>query len=159
MQVGSLGWEDPLEEEMATYLAEYKNTPVFLPEQSYGQRSLVDHSPRGCEESDRTNWALTVKLVTPMAGKPRYLFLSFPSPSSILSWCSSIFSLLFSLASLVLVPWSWSWVHALRFLPILEENGFVGWRWEPNLINNLQDPSAVNNSIISEGHSSNSHSF
>lgn len=121
--------------------------------------SVIKEPAWGCEESDKTNWALTVKLVTPMAGKPRYLFLSLPSPSSILSRCSSIFSLLFSLASLVLVPCCWRWVHALRFLPILEENGFVGWRWEPDLINNLQDPSAVNNSIISEGHSSNSHSF
>ena len=33
-QVRSLGWEGPLEEEMAT-------TPVFLPGESRGQRSLV----------------------------------------------------------------------------------------------------------------------
>ena len=30
MQVGSLGWKDPLEEDMAT-------TPVFLPGESHGQ--------------------------------------------------------------------------------------------------------------------------
>ena len=38
MRVRSLGWEDPLEEEMAP-------TPVFLPEKSHGQRSLVGFSP------------------------------------------------------------------------------------------------------------------
>ena len=38
--VGSLGWEDPLEEGMAT-------TPVFLPGESHGQRSLAGYSPQG----------------------------------------------------------------------------------------------------------------
>ena len=45
-QVQSLGWEDPLEKEMAT--------PVFLPGESHGWRSLVGYSPRGCKESDMT---------------------------------------------------------------------------------------------------------
>ena len=43
----SLGQEDPLEEGMAP-------TPEFLPEESYGQRSLAGYSPWGPEESDRT---------------------------------------------------------------------------------------------------------
>ena len=43
--VESLGWEDPLEKEMAP-------APVFFPEKSYGQRSLVGYSPRGHKESD-----------------------------------------------------------------------------------------------------------
>ena len=33
---------------------EWLPTPVFLPGGSYGQRSLVGYSPRGCKESDRT---------------------------------------------------------------------------------------------------------
>ena len=37
-QVQSLGQEDPLEKEMAP-------TPVFLPGESHGQRSLVGYSP------------------------------------------------------------------------------------------------------------------
>ena len=45
--VQSLDWEDPLEEGMAT-------TPVFLPGDFHGQRSLVGHSARGCKESDTT---------------------------------------------------------------------------------------------------------
>ena len=47
MQVGSLGWEDPLEEGMET-------TPTFLPRESHGQRSLVGYRPQGCKESDMT---------------------------------------------------------------------------------------------------------
>ena len=45
--VQSLGWEDPLEKEMAT-------TPVFLPGKSHGQKSLVGYSLWGCKESDTT---------------------------------------------------------------------------------------------------------
>ena len=46
MQVQSLAWEDPLEEEMAT--------PVLLPEESHGLRSLVGYSVWVCKESDTT---------------------------------------------------------------------------------------------------------
>ena len=46
-RVQSLGWEDPLEKEMAT-------TPVFLPGEFHGQRSLVGCSPQGHKESDTT---------------------------------------------------------------------------------------------------------
>ena len=45
--VRSLGQEDPLEEGMAT-------TPVFLPGEFHGQRSLVGYSPWGRKESDTT---------------------------------------------------------------------------------------------------------
>ena len=44
-QVQSLGREDPLEHEKAT-------TPVFLPGESHGQRSLGGYSPLGCKELD-----------------------------------------------------------------------------------------------------------
>ena len=44
--VQSLGWEDPLEKEMAT--------PVFLPGKSHGERSLVGYSPWGRKELDMT---------------------------------------------------------------------------------------------------------
>ena len=47
MQAQSLGWEDPLKEEMA-------NTPVFLPGESRGQRSLAGYSQWGHKESDLT---------------------------------------------------------------------------------------------------------
>ena len=46
-QVQSLGQEDPLEKGMVP-------TPVFLPGESHGQRSLKGHSPWGCKESDTT---------------------------------------------------------------------------------------------------------
>ena len=41
------GWEDPLEQESAP-------TPVLLPGESHGWRSLVGCSPWGGEESDAT---------------------------------------------------------------------------------------------------------
>ena len=47
MRVRSLGREDPLEEGMATH-------PVFLTEESLGQRSLVGYSLWGGKESDTT---------------------------------------------------------------------------------------------------------
>ena len=46
-RVRSLGRENPLEKEMAT-------TPVFLPEKSQGQRSLVVYIPWGWKGSDMT---------------------------------------------------------------------------------------------------------
>ena len=42
-----LGWEDPLEKEMATHSS-------ILAGESHGQRSLVGYSPRGCKELDMT---------------------------------------------------------------------------------------------------------
>ena len=45
--VRSLNQEDPLEKEMAT-------TPVFLPGESHGLRSLVGYSPYSHKESDMT---------------------------------------------------------------------------------------------------------
>ena len=46
-QVQSLSREDPLEKGMAT-------TPVFLPGEFHGQRSLAGYGPWGRQESDMT---------------------------------------------------------------------------------------------------------
>ena len=35
-------------------MAPHSSPPVFLPGESYGQRSLVGYSPWGCKESDTT---------------------------------------------------------------------------------------------------------
>ena len=35
----------------------WQPTPVFLPGESHGQRSLVNYSPWGCKESDMTEQA------------------------------------------------------------------------------------------------------
>jgi len=48
MWVGSLVWEDLLEEKMATY-------SVFLSKNPHGQRSLEDYSLWGSRESDMTD--------------------------------------------------------------------------------------------------------
>ena len=45
--VQSLGWEDPLEEGMATH-------SCILPGKSTGQKSLTGYSPQDHEESDLT---------------------------------------------------------------------------------------------------------
>ena len=47
ISVRSLGWEDPLEEGVATQSS-------ILPEESHGQRSLVSYSPWGLKELDTT---------------------------------------------------------------------------------------------------------
>ena len=47
-QIRSLGWEDPLEKEMATHSS-------ILAWRIHGQRSLVGYSPWGHKESDRLN--------------------------------------------------------------------------------------------------------
>ena len=47
-QVRALGWEDPLEKEMATH------SRMIAYGKSYGQRSLVGYSPWGHRESDTT---------------------------------------------------------------------------------------------------------
>ena len=44
-----LGWEDPVEKGM-------QPTPVFLPGEFHGQRSLTSPSPWGLKESDTTDW-------------------------------------------------------------------------------------------------------
>ena len=46
-RVRSLGWEDPLEKEMATH----SSTTAW---KTHGQRSLVGYSPWGCKELDTT---------------------------------------------------------------------------------------------------------
>ena len=43
MWVWSLAWEVP-------WRRKWQPTPVFLPEKSQGQRSLVDYNPKGCKE-------------------------------------------------------------------------------------------------------------
>ena len=52
--VRSPSWEDPLEEGM-------QPTPVFLPENAYGQRSLAGYSPWGHKESDTTKQLSTAQ--------------------------------------------------------------------------------------------------
>ena len=44
--VGSLGWEDPLRRK-------WHPTPVFLPGDSHGQRSLAGYSPWGHKSQTR----------------------------------------------------------------------------------------------------------
>ena len=53
MQETDLGSIPSLERSVSWRRA-WQPTPVFLPGESYGQRSLVDYSPWGCKELDMT---------------------------------------------------------------------------------------------------------
>ena len=71
--VWSLGWEDPLEEGMATH----SNTHAW--ENPHGQRSLVGYGPWGCKEMDTTEHNSTSrKFFKPPFSSPA----SFPTPTS-----------------------------------------------------------------------------
>ena len=59
--VRSLGWEDPLEEDMATHSS-------ILPGESHGQRSLAGYSPWGRKESDLTEWLNWTDSITSLRG-------------------------------------------------------------------------------------------
>ena len=50
-QVGKIPWK-----------RKWQPTPVFLPGESHGQRSLVGYSPWGCKKSDRTELLSTLSL-------------------------------------------------------------------------------------------------
>ena len=66
MQVQSLGREDLLEEGWVgkiSWRRAWQPTPVFLPGESHGQRSLAIYSPWDCKESDMTE-QLSVSLET-----------------------------------------------------------------------------------------------
>ena len=56
MQVRSLGWEDPLEEETATRssILAWRIPTTEEPGESHGQRSLAGSSTQGHKESDTT---------------------------------------------------------------------------------------------------------
>ena len=49
-QVWALGWEEPLEKEMATH------SSILAWRIPWTKRSLVGYSPRACKESDTTKW-------------------------------------------------------------------------------------------------------
>ena len=44
-------WVQPLSQTIP-WRRKWQPTPVFLPDKSHGQRSLVGYSPWGCQESD-----------------------------------------------------------------------------------------------------------
>ena len=57
----------------------WQPTPVFLPGESHGRRSLVGHSPWGCKGSDRTEWLHTHRAFHLVFH--RYFFLYYSSDS------------------------------------------------------------------------------
>ena len=61
MQVRSLGVEDP-------WRRKWQPTPVFLPEKSHGQRSLVGYHQKGHKELDTTEWLSMYTHIIPLEG-------------------------------------------------------------------------------------------
>ena len=57
----------------------WQPTPVFLPGESHGQRSLVGYSPRGRKELDTTERLHTHRNIC----GPTYKFMSFPGGSDV----------------------------------------------------------------------------
>ena len=56
--VGSLGWEDSLEQDMATHssILAWRIPWTEAAGKSCGRRRQAGYSPRGCKESNRTGW-------------------------------------------------------------------------------------------------------
>ena len=67
-QVQSLYWEDPLERE-------WQPTPVFLPRELHGQKSLVGYSPWDCIEfmgsQSRIRLSISLSLFSSCLENPR----------------------------------------------------------------------------------------
>ena len=75
----------------------WQPTPVLLPGESYGWRSLVGYNPWGCKESDMTEqlhftFYLCFMSLSPMSGNPLFCFLKVQAkPSSLLTPSTSHF--------------------------------------------------------------------
>ena len=77
--VRSLGQEDTLEKEMARKFS----TPVFLPGEFHGWRSLVGYSPPGRKESDTTERLHTHNVKSLLSGKKEYIVILIHFKSTI----------------------------------------------------------------------------
>ena len=70
--IRSLGWEDPMEKEMQA-------TPVFLPGEFHGQRSLAGYSPWSRKDLDMTEQLiLSLSLSSSMPGRVQFLKGNIP---------------------------------------------------------------------------------
>ena len=63
--------------------SKWQPTPVFLPGESHGQRSLVGYSPRGCKESDMTerlhfHFSLSLSLSLPLVHYKKHCTIFSP---------------------------------------------------------------------------------
>ena len=120
--VGSLGLEDPLEEEMATHSS-------ILPGKSHGQRSLVGYSLRGRRESDATECAHTAHVINHINTQPNAHSFVCPSWISKFYTCSSfpcffhltVYSGAYSVAAWRVIPCSFyrCWRRQWHPTPVL----------------------------------------
>ena len=105
--VHSLGWEDPLEKKMAP-------TPVFLPGESHGRRSLVGYSPWGCKESDMT--------------ERLHFHPVWASASPYTCWACSFSGLADTF------PWNWSFYLSQLLTISRWFYSFISWRFSPKFL-------------------------
>ena len=80
MWVCFLGWEDPLEEGM-------EPPPVFLPEKSHGQRSLVGYNPWDSKKLDTTERISIYIVFVLLTTFYRYRFLTIIFPFLVNTIC------------------------------------------------------------------------
>ena len=76
----------------------WQPTPVFFPEKPHGQRSLAGYSPKGCKQSDTTEW-LSITIL-------EYLFVDS------LTWAKQTWRQSFGLflsSSLAFAKVTWTW--------------------------------------------------
>ena len=69
-----------------TWRRKWQPTPVLLPEKSHGWRSLVGYSPRGCKESDTTEWLHFLFFFSCLS--PSIYHKHYPSTTSLKIQCS-----------------------------------------------------------------------
>ena len=81
-----LGWEDPLEEGMATHSSIHAHGRG----ESHGQRRLAGYSPWGRKESDRTERLSTARPVPPLLQSLHTLATAASKGAPSLSHCSQI---------------------------------------------------------------------
>ena len=86
----------------------WQTTPVFLPGKSHGQRSLVGYHPKGCKESNTTEW------------------LSAPTAAGWIVWSSRVLGAwLAPFRSETCQMWfyycSWLWDLAYRIISVIKK--------------------------------------
>ena len=128
----SRGWEDALEEEMATHSS-------ILAGKSHGQRSLTGYNPRACKESNTTEW-LSMHMYM-------YLFV-FMEPAS--CWRPEVGKLHLQSAGQIwpaaayflLVKCYWSAVTLMHLCSIF--NCFCASTWEWMVVMEHSGPQSLN---------------
>ena len=98
---------------------QWQPTPLLLPGESHGQRSLVGYSPWGRRESDTTKWLhFHFSLSCTGAGNGNPLqYYSLVNPMDEGAWWAAVYG----------VAQSWTWLTWLSSRSILKYTNFLFW--------------------------------